>query len=125
MASGDVKHHVYLLYCVTKSGRVWRKVPESDARSVYQPFCKKKKTKKKRYLGVCLPAASRLSRVKPSDGPQTSIRSTNTSLAAVLGGKFLTDGLKERWLKQTGRRGEKRGPGFRNEALGLLGRWLR
>ena len=30
----DVKHHIYLLTCVTKSGRVWRKVPESDARSV-------------------------------------------------------------------------------------------
>ena len=53
MVSVDVKHHVYLLTegadriggqlrgdkeCpfsgVTKSGRVWRKVPESDARSV-------------------------------------------------------------------------------------------
>ena len=87
---------------------------------MHQPFCKnslKKKKKKKnvfffsRNLGVCLPAASRLSRVKISDGPQTSIRSTNTSLAAVLGGKFLTDGLKERWLRQTGRQGEKRGVG--------------
>ena len=38
MVSVDVKHHVYLLtYCVTKSGRVWRKVPESDARSLLRP----------------------------------------------------------------------------------------
>ena len=35
MVSVDVKHHGYLItYCVTKSGRVWRKVPENDARSV-------------------------------------------------------------------------------------------
>ena len=34
MVSVDVKHHVYLLTCVTKSGRVCRKMPESDAHSV-------------------------------------------------------------------------------------------
>ena len=34
MVSVDVKHHAYLLTCVTKSDRVWRKMPESDARSV-------------------------------------------------------------------------------------------
>ena len=33
--SVGVKHHVYFT-CVSKSGRVWRKVPESDARSVEQ-----------------------------------------------------------------------------------------
>ena len=37
--SVDVKHHVYLLTCVTKSGRVWRKVPESDAWSVHVCKC--------------------------------------------------------------------------------------
>jgi len=55
-----------------------------------------------------------------SDGPQTSTRSTNTSLAAALGGKFLTDGLKERWLKQTGRQGET-GSGFPERSVGFTG----